>query len=133
MTTKLGDVFIFIKGIVEKYGLNPQQSGFFTGYDININAGIANSVGSAALNFVASMVPNAMDFYSKGRRVNSKPITDTFYAPFDLYDRNKFDQILEGMIHSHAQNEDPSIVEAMTNQMFSDDRNGNYIESWKDI
>lgn len=51
------------QGIVEKYGLALQTSGFFSGYDININAGIANSVSSSALNFVASMIPNVVTYY----------------------------------------------------------------------
>ncbi|RXG73264.1 Chorion peroxidase [Armadillidium vulgare] len=110
------------QGIVEKYGLSPQQSGFFTGYDININAGIANSVATAALHFVASMITNTVEYYSKGVKTGEKPITEMFYSPFDLYENGKFDQILEGMIRSHAQNEDTSIVESVTNRMFQDSK-----------
>lgn len=48
---------------MEKYGLTLQSSGFFSGYDININAGIANSVSSIALKFVASMMPNLVEYF----------------------------------------------------------------------
>uniref|UniRef100_A0A6A7FZ72 Peroxidasin-like protein n=1 Tax=Hirondellea gigas TaxID=1518452 RepID=A0A6A7FZ72_9CRUS len=110
------------QGIVEKYGLNPQPSGFFTGYDININAGVANSVGSATLAFVMSMTPNIVNYFRGGRKVGSRPITDTFYAPFDLYERGKFDELLEGLIHTHAQNEDPAIADAISNRLFMDNK-----------
>ncbi|KAF2367927.1 hypothetical protein FHG87_001306 [Trinorchestia longiramus] len=106
------------QGIVEKYGLSPQASGFFTGYDININAGIANSVGSAALAFVMSMMPNTVEYYTGGRKVRDRPITETFYSPFDLYERGQFDAILEGLVHTHAQNEDPAIADAISNRLF---------------
>ncbi|KAK8375302.1 hypothetical protein O3P69_012636, partial [Scylla paramamosain] len=80
------------------------HQGSFAGYDININAGIANSVSSQALKFVASLMPNTVAYFDE-EKVKERPITDTFYAPFDLYKPNKFDQVLKGLISSHAQNE----------------------------
>lgn len=56
----------------------------------------------------------------QGRKLFDRPITETFYAPFDLYERGKFDEILEGLLHTHAQNEDPSIADAISNRMFMD-------------
>ena len=54
---------LILQGIIEKYGLKPQSAGFFTGYDININAGVANSVGSTALAFVMSLLPNTINYF----------------------------------------------------------------------
>ena len=62
----------------------------------------------------------------QGRKANYRPITDSYYSPFELYERGKFDQILEGLVHSHAQNEDPAIADAFSNRMFMD-KNG---ERW---
>ncbi|XP_050709012.1 heme peroxidase 2-like isoform X23 [Eriocheir sinensis] len=59
-----------------------------------------------------------------GQKVKERPIASTFYAPFDLYKRGKFDEILEGMVSSHAQNEDMAISEAMTSKMFEDAKTG---------
>ena len=57
--------FLVQQGIIEKYGLALQASGFFAGYDININSGIANSVASQALQFVASLMPNTVDYFNE--------------------------------------------------------------------
>ena len=59
----------------------------------------------------------------QGLKITERPITDSYYAPFELYERGKFDEILEGLVHAHAQNEDPAIADAISNRMFMD-RNG---------
>ena len=64
-------VHFYPQGIVEKYGLQPQQSGFFSGYDIDINAGVANAVAAAAFNFIASMLPNNVEYFDKVRNLIS--------------------------------------------------------------
>jgi hypothetical protein len=48
---------------MDQYGLQPQASGHFTGYDINVNSGIANSVAAAALWFVASLIPKSLTVF----------------------------------------------------------------------
>lgn len=51
------------QSVVISYGLEPQQSGFYKGYDINTNSGVLNGVASAALWFFASLMPKTMPFY----------------------------------------------------------------------
>jgi hypothetical protein len=48
---------------MDQYGLQPQASGHFTGYDINVNPGVANSVAAAALWFVASLIPKSLTVF----------------------------------------------------------------------
>lgn len=53
--------------LMRKYGLHPQTSGYYSGYDINTNAGILNGVATAALWFFASMTPKMMPLYDAVR------------------------------------------------------------------
>ena len=59
-----------------------------------------------------------------GKKVESKDISDSFYKPFEMYDPEKLDQILRGLIKGHAQNEDVFIGSAMTSKMFMDPDTG---------
>ncbi|OXA60413.1 Peroxidasin [Folsomia candida] len=111
--------------LVEKYDLRPMSTGYYSGYDIGTNAGVLNGVATAALWFFASLVPKVMPFYdSIGRKVDEKAISDTFYAPFDLYRNGVLDQILRGLLRGKAQSEDQFINDVMTNRMFEDPDTG---------
>lgn len=106
--------------VTEKYGLEPELSGYFTGYDININAGVANSVAAAALRFVASLLPRKMGLYRHGRKVSEQKMGSSFYAPFELYEPDGLDHIVEGLARTLSQSEDASINDVMTNHMFQE-------------
>jgi hypothetical protein len=105
---------------MEKYGLEPESSGYFTGYDININPGVANSVAASALRFVASLLPKKMGLYRNGRKISEQKMGSSFYAPFELYEQNGLDEIIEGLARTLSQSEDPSINDVMTNHMFQE-------------
>ncbi|XP_043224190.1 uncharacterized protein LOC122382646 isoform X2 [Amphibalanus amphitrite] len=111
-------------GIVSKYGLEAEKAGYFTGYDINIDPGVANSVATAALRFVASMMGSSIALRNGDRVTGELDLTRTFYAPFDLYAKGKMDQVLEGLVHEKAMAEDVFISEAMTNKLFEDSADG---------
>lgn len=108
------------QSIMDKYGLEPELSGYFTGYDININPGIANSVASAALRFVISLMPKNMGQFRNGRKISEKKVSSSFYSPFEIYETNGLDHIMEGLAKTQAQSEDASINDIMTNHMFED-------------
>ena len=56
------------KEAMDRFNLDPQKMGFFSGYDINTNPGTANSVSTAAFRFVASLLPGVIRYYdSKGK------------------------------------------------------------------
>ena len=110
---------------MDKYGLAPQHTGFFTGYDIDTNAGTANSVATSVMRFVASLMPATFSYYDReGKKLESKDISDSFYKPFEMYNPEALDQILRGLIKGHAQAEDVFIGEAMTSKMFMDKDTG---------
>ncbi|KFM70982.1 Peroxidasin-like protein, partial [Stegodyphus mimosarum] len=107
--------------IVDKYDLQPQDSGHYTGYDININAGISNAVASAVFSFLFSMMPSHFELYSKDyKKLGSKPMSDTFFQPSDMYDSSKFNEYLLGLVTQKAQNRDEFITKEMTNNIPTD-------------
>lgn len=110
---------------MKKYGLSLQSFEHYTGYDINMNAGVANAVAVAALKFVSSLVPKTLKIVDEGgRRVEELDLAKTFYAPFVLYESGGFDKVLRGLLHAQAQSEDSHINEIMTNYMFQEDKSG---------
>ena len=109
---------------MDQYGLRPQKSGFFTGYDININPGVSNSVASAAMRFVASLMGDKLPFLDEKGRLTELPIGKTFFAPFELYTPGKFEALLRGLVDARAQTEDPFIAGSMTNHLFYDPSSG---------
>nr|CAD7199365.1 unnamed protein product [Timema douglasi] len=97
---------------MDRYGLQPQASGFFTGYDINLNAGMANGVAAAALWFVASLMPKTLTVFDRsGKKVGEKSISSSAYAPSQLYERGGIDSVVQSLLHGPAQREDEHINE----------------------
>lgn len=98
-----------------------QQFGFFTGYDINLNAGTANAVAAAALNFISSLMPKSVDILDKsGRKIGQQDLASTFYAPFPLYEPGGLDKVVQGLLENAAEKEDSHINDVMTNHMFQE-------------
>ncbi|XP_063223065.1 uncharacterized protein LOC134531301 [Bacillus rossius redtenbacheri] len=110
---------------MDQYGLRPQASGFFTGYDIDANPGVANSVAAAALWFVASLMPKTLfSFDRAGRKVGERSLAASFYAPAQLYKADGVGAALRSLMHGPAQREDEHINEVMTNHMFQEPGKG---------
>ncbi|XP_054709398.1 uncharacterized protein LOC129219104 [Uloborus diversus] len=111
--------------ITDKYDLQPQGSGHYTGYDINMNAGLSNAVATAVFPFLFSMMPSHFDLYSKEyKKVGSRAMSDTFFRTDEMYDSNTFNEYLIGLVSQKAQNRDEFISKEMTNNVFSDVRTG---------
>jgi hypothetical protein len=50
---------------MDLYKMQPQRSGYSSGYDLDFNAAISNGVAITALQFIASSLPNAFDLYNE--------------------------------------------------------------------
>ncbi|KAF8790333.1 uncharacterized protein LOC129959954 isoform X2 [Argiope bruennichi] len=111
--------------ITDKYDLQPQASGHYTGYDINLNAGVSNAVATSVFSFLFSMMPSHFELYSKEyKKVGSKPMSETYFQPSDMYDPNKLNEYLLGLVSQKAQNRDEFISKEMTNNIFTETNSG---------
>lgn len=47
------------------FGMELEREEYFKGYNMNINPGVANAVGSAALYFFISLMPKTLSVFDK--------------------------------------------------------------------
>lgn len=107
--------------------MQPQGSGYYTGYDININSGVSNAIATAVFPFLFSMMPSHFELYSKDyKKVGSKAMSETYFQPSDMYDANKLNEYLLGLVSQKAQNRDEFITKEMTNNVFTEANSGEF-------
>lgn len=93
--------------VIDEYGLRLETSGYYSGYSIDANPGVDNAVATAVFPFLYSMMPSKFERYSHQlKMLGVRPMGDTYFNPSDLYDGNKFDEYLMGMVSQNAHNSD---------------------------
>lgn len=50
---------------MNKFGMELEREEYFTGYNMNINPGVANAIGTTALYFFISLMPRALNVFDK--------------------------------------------------------------------
>lgn len=107
------------KEVMDKFGLVLQRDGHWNGYDNKINPGIIESFASAAFRFGHSLLPTAVERWSKAHKfIASKRLSDLIRRPYDLYRAGVFDEYLMGLMNQVAQAMDDSITQEVTNHLF---------------
>lgn len=100
--------------VIDEYGLRLERSGYYNQYDIDINPGIDNSVATSVFPFLYSMMPSKLERYSHQlKMLGIRKMGDTYFNPSDLYDENKFDEYLMGLVSQNAHNSDLVVSEEM--------------------
>ena len=100
--------------VIDEYGLRLEKSGYYHEYDIDINPGIDNSVAASVFPFLYSMMPSKLERYSHQlKMLGIRKMGDTYFNPSDLYDENKFDEYLMGLVSQNAHNSDLVVSDEM--------------------
>ncbi|KAI1303198.1 Peroxidasin -like protein [Halotydeus destructor] len=93
--------------VMDEFGLRPETSGYYSGYDIDANPTVDNALATSVYPFLYSMMPAKFERYSSQlKMVGTQPMGDTYFNPSDLYDGNKLDEYLMGMVSQNAHNSD---------------------------
>lgn len=91
----------------------------YCSYDSKVNPGIIESFASAAFRFGHSLLPTAVERWSKAHKfIASKRLSDLIRRPYDLYRAGVFDEYLMGLMNQVAQAMDDSITQEVTNHLF---------------
>lgn len=97
------------------------NSGYFSGYDINANPAMMNSAAHAAMWYVATLIPDVLSSLNQDTQQDDTiKFSETFFAPFELYQDEGYKRILVGLLQSTTQKDDSVISEIMMNRMFKD-------------
>lgn len=107
------------KEVMEKFGLVLKKDGYWDGYDSKINPGIIDSFAGAAFRFGHSLLPTAVERWSKTHKfIASKRLSDLIRRPYDLYRAGVLDEYFMGLMNQVAQAMDDSITQEVTNHLF---------------
>ncbi|KAH8414416.1 hypothetical protein KR215_005499 [Drosophila sulfurigaster] len=107
------------KEVMEKFGLVLQKDGYWDGYDSKVNPGIIDSFAGAAFRFGHSLLPTAVERWSKAHKfIASKRLSDLIRRPYDLYRAGVLDEYFMGLMNQVAQAMDDSITQEVTNHLF---------------
>lgn len=107
------------KEVMEKFGLVLQKDGYWDGYDPTVNPGIIDSFAGAAFRFGHSLLPTAVERWSKAHKfIASKRLSDLIRRPYDLYRAGVLDEYFMGLMNQVAQAMDDSITQEVTNHLF---------------
>uniref|UniRef100_A0A1I7SY14 peroxidase n=1 Tax=Caenorhabditis tropicalis TaxID=1561998 RepID=A0A1I7SY14_9PELO len=108
---------------MEKWGLMPQTSGYFEGYDDKCDATISQEMSTSAFRFGHSLIRGVFtrmndNFQNMTNHVN---LTETFSNPSPVYDKNSghMESILMGLIGVSSMAFDRHIVTAVRNHLFA--------------
>ncbi|XP_064479971.1 peroxidasin homolog [Ornithodoros turicata] len=106
--------------VVQIFGLKHQRSGYFYGYDPEVNPSISNVFSAAAFRFGHSLVPHAFHRYDKHHRLlrNDTPLHSEFFNPTELFKPGALDRLLFGLLNQPAQSMDEYLTPEVTNRLF---------------
>ena len=93
---------------MEENEILPQTYGFYQDYDINVEPGVFNSVATAVLQLVLTLLPDELPL-GFPEEDNNIPFSKTALNMSSLYKPGVYENIMLGLLHGHALTFDPAI------------------------
>lgn len=88
---------------INEFSLKSLDSGFYYGYDIDLNPSVSNALTVAVMPFIYTMLPNQLERYTQTLQRNGvKRMSDTYFNPSELYNSEMFDEYILGLMNNHA-------------------------------
>lgn len=102
---------------VERYNLRLQGEDFYHGYNMSLEGTVVNSVGSAVLSFLHTMMPPRMERYREDMtKTGEVPMVATMFNPSELIDKRLEEYVL-GMISQNTPAAGATLAMEMTNSI----------------
>lgn len=118
---RIGPVINLFVGerFAKEFDLVPKKSGYYHGYDPNLDATVANSFASSAFRFAHSLIPSLVRFIAKD--VNSTEylkLHKILFDPFLLYQNGELDKVITGVIQTEIQASDTFFTPEVRTRVF---------------
>ncbi|CAG7818255.1 unnamed protein product [Allacma fusca] len=109
------------KHVMAKYGLDLQETGYWNGYDGNVNPTAAEEFITSAFRFGHSLLPNRIERWSLSHRfIDSEPLHKLLRQPYDVYRPGYIDTFIMGLVNQLAQAMDEGVTEEVTTLLFKE-------------
>ena len=110
---------------MQKWKLEPRESGYSDDYNDQINPSITNAFSTAAFRFGHSMIQGKIESFNLfGSPVKTISLTQTQFEPYDLYDNLTLETFVRGLTTQKAQAYDTSFEEDLKTHLFEADNEG---------
>lgn len=107
---------------MERVGIHSlRNSGFTYKYNAGVNAAITNEFGAAAYRFGHTLVPdNVVMMHGTGRNAKKRemPLHKVQIAPFEMYERNGYRELMQGLIEMPSMDYDTEFTNEITGKLF---------------
>ncbi|KAK4337081.1 hypothetical protein RND71_043681 [Anisodus tanguticus] len=103
---------------VNEFNLKPLKTGFYYGYDIDLNPSVSNALAVAVMPFIYTMLPEKLERYTESlQKTGVKKMSDTYFNPSELYNYEMFDEYILGLMNQNAKNPNLFYNNEMTNSI----------------
>lgn len=107
------------KRLMSEFNLNVMPSGFFMGYDSNVNPHLSAEFAGAAFRFGHTLVRSTLSKSdTKLKQFSNLTLTDVMLRPVEAYRNGGLDSICRGLLSDSGTSFDPHITDEIHNHLF---------------